>query len=491
MSGAMSEPRLPTSLLTLPGEATTRSDAPLRDVASLIGALDAAGVAWRDDAATLDDHARDWWPVSIGWAAHGELLARPALVAAPTTTAQVAAVLAACAATLVPLTTQGGRSGVCGGAVPEPGGVALDVTGLSGVLAFDETSLRVRVGAGTFGPELETWLRARGCTIGHFPQSFELSTVGGWVACRGAGQYSTRYGKAEDLVRGLTVVLADATVVTTGGRGPREAAGPDLTQLFVGSEGTLGVICEVELVVHRVPGAEARRAWSFDSFADGLAACRRVLQRGATPAVLRLYDAQESLRHFEIDRCVLVVLDEADAALLAGVMAVLDEECGAARREDDALVERWLERRNDVSALGALWERGVVVDTLETAAPWSALDRVHRDVTAAIHSVEGTSVATVHQSHAYLDGACLYFTFAGRPDDADAYYAAVWDAATLAALGAGASLSHHHGVGRNRSAHLRSALGAGADVLGSIRTALDPNGLLNPSVLHVAQRSGA
>jgi alkyldihydroxyacetonephosphate synthase len=486
----MSEPRLPTTLSAEPGEATTRTAAPARDLAALTSTLDAAGVAWRADATTLDDHARDWWPVSIGWAAHGELLARPALVASPTSTAQVAAAVAACAAARVPVTTQGGRSGVCGGAVPEPGGVALDVTGLRGVLAFDQTSLRVRAGAGTFGPELEAWLRARGCTIGHFPQSFELSTVGGWVACRGAGQYSTRYGKVEDLVRGLTVVLADGTVVTTGGRGPREAAGPDLTQLFVGSEGTLGVICEVELVVHRAPAAEARRAWSFDSFAEGLAACRRVLQRGATPAVLRLYDEQESLRHFEIDRCVLVVLDEADEVLLAAALAVLDDECAAARREDDALVERWLERRNDVSALGALWERGIVVDTLETAAPWSALDRVHRDVTAAIHSIEGTSVATVHQSHAYLDGACLYFTFAGRPTNADDYYDAVWGAATRAALAAGASLSHHHGVGRNRSGHLRSALGAGAYVLAAIRRALDPQGLLNPSVLEVAPRSG-
>jgi alkyldihydroxyacetonephosphate synthase len=486
----MSGPQLPTSLATPPGEAATRTDAPVRDLAVLTSALDAAGVTWRVDAATLDDHARDWWPVSIGWAAHGELLARPGLVASPASTAEVAAVLAACAASRVPLTTQGGRSGVCGGAVPEPGGVALDVTGLNGIVAFDETSLRVRVRSGTFGPELESWLRERGCTIGHFPQSFELSTVGGWAACRGAGQYSTRYGKVEDLVRGLTVVLADGTIVTTGGRGPRESAGPDLTQLFVGSEGTLGVICEVELVVHRVPAAEARHAWSFDAFADGMAACRRVLQRGATPAVLRLYDAQESQRHFDVDRCVLVVLDEADEHLLAATMAVLDEECAAARREDDALVERWLERRNDVSALGALWERGVVVDTLETAAPWSALDRVHRDVAAAIHSVEGSSVATVHQSHAYLDGACLYFTFAGRPADADAYYDAVWDAATRAALAAGASLSHHHGVGRNRARYLHEALGTGAYVLAAIRSALDPEGLLNPSVLEVSKGGG-
>jgi alkyldihydroxyacetonephosphate synthase len=354
---------------------------------------------------------------------------------------------------------------------------------LSGVLAFDAASLRARVGAGTFGPDLEAALRDEGTTLGHFPQSMDLSTVGGWVACRGAGQYSTRYGKVEDLVRGLTVVLADGAVVTTGGRGPREAVGPDLTQLFVGSEGTLGVITEVELALRRLPPAQARRAWSFDTFADGLEACRTILQRGATPAVLRLYDETESARSFDVDRCALIVLDEADEALLDATMAVVEQACAAARREDDALVARWLEHRNDVSALGALWQRGIVVDTMETAAPWSRLGPVHAAVVAAIAAVPGTSVASVHQSHAYVDGACLYFTFAGRPDEPDAYYRAVWDAATAAALGAGASLSHHHGVGRHRARYVPDALGTALPVLEHLKTALDPAGILNPGVL--------
>jgi alkyldihydroxyacetonephosphate synthase len=446
-------------------------------------ALDAAKVRWLGDDEALDEHARDWWPVSIGWAANGELLSRPGLVAMPVSTDQVAAVLRACGAAGVPVTPQGGRSGVCGGAIPEPGAVALDLTGLDGVESFDETSLRVRVMAGTFGPVLEQWLGDRGCTLGHFPQSMELSTVGGWAACRSAGQFSTRYGKIEDLVRGLTVVLPDGSILVTGGRGPRQASGPDLTQLFVGAEGTLGVITEVELVVHRAAAATGRRAYSFGDFATGLDACRRVLQRGATPAVLRLYDTAESTRHFEVDRCVLVVHDEADAHLVDATLAILDEECAGATRESDALVDRWFERRNDVGALAPLWERGIVVDTIETAAPWSALDAVHRAVIEAITSVSGTRVATVHESHAYDDGACLYFTFAGQDDDRDGYYRAVWDAATRAALDAGASLSHHHGVGRNRARFVQEALGHGTDVLRAIKRALDPAGLCNPSVL--------
>lgn len=478
----MSDTR-PNELAAVPGGASVHQAAPDRDLESVTAALDAAGVAWRVDDDTLDGHARDWWPVSIGWAARGELFARPGLVALPASTDEVATVVAACAAAGVPLTPQGGRSGVCGGAIPEPGGVALDLSGLRGVPSFDEISQRVRVRAGTFGPDLEGWLRDRGCTLGHFPQSMAISTVGGWVSCRGAGQFSTRYGKIEDLVRGLTVVLPDGSVVATGGRGPREAVGPDLTQLFVGAEGTLGVITEVDLVVHRVPPATRRRAYSFDEFDAGLDACRRVLQRGATPAVLRLYDQTESARLFELDRCVLVVHDEADERLADATIAILDEECAGVRREDDALVERWFEHRNDVSALAPLWERGVVVDTIELAAPWGSLVPVHHAVTDALRAVDGTLVASVHESHAYLDGACVYFTFAGRRDDPDAYYREAWDAATAAALGGGASLSHHHGVGRNRARYVPQALGHGADVLGAIKRALDPSAICNPSVL--------
>jgi alkyldihydroxyacetonephosphate synthase len=480
-------PTPPSALAAPPGDATVRDTPRSFDITQLAASLTSAGVAWSIAAGELDDHSRDWWPVSIGWAQRGELPARPSIVASATSTPDVASVLVACRRAGIPVTAQAGRSGVCGGAVPASGGVALDLTALRGILDIDERSLRVRVAAGTFGPELETSLRTRGFTAGHFPQSFDLSTVGGWVACRGAGQYSTRYGKIEDMVRGLTVVLADGTVVETGGAGPRSAVGPDLTQLFVGSEGALGVITEVELVIHPLPRGEGRRAFSFDTFSAGLDACRRILARGATPAVLRLYDIAESTRSFERDRNVLIVLDEADPGLLEATLAVVDEECETAASEDVALVDTWLAHRNDVSALAPLWARGFVVDTMEIAASWSRLERVHGHVVDAMAAVDGTILATVHQSHAYLDGACLYFTFVGNPaQDADGYYRAVWDAGSHAALAAGASLSHHHGVGRHRAGYMREALGSGFGVLEALKDALDPMGILNPGVLGLA-----
>ena len=206
-----------------------------------------------DDPAAVAEASRDWWPLALHWALAGEVPCVAAAVARPRSVDEVAAVIAVCAGAGVPLTAAGGRSGVCGASVPAFGGVVLDLTGLAGIVAVDDRSGVVEVLAGTFGPDLEQELQAaHGLSVGHFPQSFDLATVGGWVACRGAGQYSTRYGKIEDLVVGLEVVLADGTIVRTGGA-PAAAVGPDLTQLFVGSEGTLGVVTRVWLRTHPVP----------------------------------------------------------------------------------------------------------------------------------------------------------------------------------------------------------------------------------------------
>jgi alkyldihydroxyacetonephosphate synthase len=329
----------------------------------------------------------------------------------------------------------------------------------------------------------------------------DLSTVGGWLACRGAGQYSNRYGKIEDMVIGLEVVLADGRVIRTGGHGPRSATGPDLTQLFVGSEGTLGIITEGRFRVHPVPEGEGRRAFAFPTFVDGLDACRRILRRGATPAVLRLYDPVESGRSFDHpEGAVLIVLDEGDPGLLDATLDVVDDSCAGAARLDVELVERWLGHRNDVSALAPLWRSGIVVDTVEVSARWSALPGLYDAVLAALGRVDGTMVASSHQSHAYADGACLYFTFAGRPPTADGsepddddrrewtgrYYQRAWDEVTRATMAAGGAISHHHGIGLNRGRFLADALGGGFGVLAAVKQALDPHGILNPGKLGLA-----
>jgi len=435
----------------------------------------------------------DWWPISAHWAAAGLLAARPAAVLRPASATEVAAVLALCSEAKVPVTPAAGRSGVCGGAVPVSGGVALDLLGLSGVSAVDDTSLLVEVAPGTFGDDFERRLRRdHGLTAGHWPQSMAISTVGGWAACRGAGQYSTRYGKIEDMVEGLEVVLADGRVLRTGGSAPRAATGPDLTALFVGSEGTLGVITSLRLRVHPLAPAERAGAWVFPTFAAGLDACRRILRRQATPAVLRLYDPTESARHLgERDGCALLVLDEGDAEVVGATFRVVAEECAAAAPLGDAPVRQWLERRNEVPSLGELAAAGIVADTVEVAAHWGVLDGLYERVVSAVGALAGTLAVSAHQSHAYGAGACLYFTFAGRPSGAggpdptaaEAYYCAAWDAVLEATLEVGGAISHHHGVGHNRARYLRRALGEGYGLLEALKASLDPAGILNPGVL--------
>ena len=298
------------------------------------------------------------------------------------------------------------------------------------------------------------------------------------------------------MVVGLEFVLADGTVVVTGGA-PAGAVGPDLTQLVLGSEGTLGVITKVWLRTHPLPAHEGRAAYAFPTFRAGIDACRATLRAGATPAVLRLYDAEESARGRGGDgtTCTLVVLDEGDRRLVDATMAIVAESCDSAGGSpaDESLVAEWMEHRNDTTALQALTRRGFVVDTMEVAAPWSALPRLFDDVRHALLAVPTARAATCHLSHSYSDGACLYFTFAATPpaNEIEATYVALWDAGQRSVLAGGGNLSHHHGVGINRARFAAEALGAGHGVLQSVKSALDPQGILNPGKLGLAGPFGA
>ena len=446
------------------------------------------------DGDALGEASRDWWPQAMIWALEGQVAARAGAVVSPTSAAEVAAVLAVCDEARVPVTAAAGRSGVCGASVPVHGGVVLDLCGLTGIVDVDTTSLVLDVAPGMFGDHLEHALRTdHGLTLGHWPQSVALSTVGGWLACRSAGQLSTRYGKIEDMVLGLDVALADGRQISTGGA-PRAAVGPDLNQLFVGSEGTLGIITGARLRLHPAPTHERRAAYGFASFAEGIDAMRRILQRGGTPAVLRLYDPAEADRTYKTgDRALLLVLDEGDVAAVDATMALVAHTCRDAHHEDVEHVAHWLEHRNDVAALEALISRGYVVDTMEVVGRWRDLPAIYDATINALNGVEGTLSASAHQSHSYTDGGCLYFTFAAKveADDRDRYYRAAWDAGSRAVLAAGGALSHHHGVGLNRSRFVAEALGPAFEVLTAMKTALDPNGILNPGKLGLASPFGA
>jgi alkyldihydroxyacetonephosphate synthase len=483
----------PTAPIELTGTASRFAETAHQPDAALIERLGAICETTTSEIETAEA-SRDWWPLALHWSLTGSVAQRAGAVCRPTSTEEVASILTACSGAGVPVTAAGGRSGVSGASIPAFGGVMLDLTAMQGIVDIDAVSGVVEVLAGTFGPDLETELRQRcAMTIGHFPQSFDIATVGGWVACRGAGQYSTRYGKIDDMCVGLEVVLTDGTVLQTG-HGPAAAMGPDLTHLFLGSEGTLGVITRVWLRAHSVPTHERRAAYTFADFETGIEACRLILRRGATPAVLRLYDAAETQRSHGGDgiRCVLLVLDEGDIGLVEATLGVVEDECAAATPASDDLVDHWLAHRNDTNALQELTRKGFVVDTMEIAAPWSKLATIFVEARSALMSVPHARAASCHLSHSYLDGACLYFTFAATPpaDEIESTYVAMWDAGQRAVLNAGGNLSHHHGIGLNRSRFMAESMGSSLGVLQSVKDALDPTGILNPGKLGLTSPYG-
>jgi alkyldihydroxyacetonephosphate synthase len=250
----------------------------------------------------------------------------------------------------------------------------------------------------------------------------------------------------------------------------------------------LGIICGARLRLHPAPTAEGRGAWLVPTFEDGLDALRRIVQRGGTPAALRLYDAVEADRTYHSgDKALLLVLDEGDPHVVSATLALVTDVLAGVDAEptDEAHVGHWMERRNEVSALEALISKGYVVDTMEVSGTWSQLPAIYRAGVDALLAVEGTIAASAHQSHSYTSGGCIYFTFAGMvdADRRDDYYRALWDAGQRAVLANGGALSHHHGIGLNRGRFMAEALGPAFDVLVSTKRALDPHGILNPGKL--------
>jgi len=462
-------------------------------VSTILGELGKAlGERVRSDRETLDRYRHDAWVREELHDFEGRPAPRPLAVVEAASTADVARTLWLCREHRVPVVPFGGGSGVCGGTLPGAEAIVLSTRRLEGLLSLDDRDLTASFRAGTMGIDAERRVQESGLTIGHWPQSVELSTVGGWVATRASGQFSTAYGSIEDVVLALEVVLPDGSVLRTR-ETPRAAAGPDLRQLFLGSEGTLGVVTEVTFSLRPLPQRREGRAFHFGSFADGLDAIRRFVRAGWRPPVVRLYDARESRRSFRESspkgRSLLLLLHEGPAELvaaeIAGVTRICDGVGGVAA--DAGAVDQWLERRNHVPSFRSFLEQGVIVDTIEIAATWSRVVKVYDRVTRSLGEVPGLLSATAHSSHSYRSGTNLYFSFAVKPADPAqmaAAYAECWQRTMEATVAAGGGIAHHHGIGRVRRDHLAAEVGeTGIALLRAIKRALDPHGLLNPGNL--------
>ncbi len=443
--------------------------------------------------------SRDFWPMGQTWFLQGKMAAIPDLVVWPRTTDEVAATLRVAQEFDVPVTPFGEGSGALGGAIPVAGGILLDLKKTNRFLHIDRENYLATVEAGLNGRIYEDTLAAAGFTGGHIRQSLPCSTIGGWLACRAAGQFSTRYGKIEDLVTGITAVLPDGRVLSNR-IAPRTATGPQVWPLFLGSEGTLGVITEATLRVFPVPEKRVFASYAFSSVESGLDAIKRALHRGARPAVVRLYDDLETGRHFANvsaaeGKCLLVLIVEGDSRLVAAEEEILAEECRAAGAVGcgSEPVETWRRARFDISISSQLFRRGAIADTIEVAGGWDRIAAIYHAMSQEVGELEGTLVASGHFSHVYPDGACLYLSIAGFPPGEPAeYHQAVWEKAMDAVLRHGGAISHHHGIGFHRAPFLARERGeADLDALRLIKKAWDPKGILNPGKLGLDERGPA
>jgi alkyldihydroxyacetonephosphate synthase len=443
----------------------------------------------------LISNARDYWPISNCWFLNGVIPGLPDVVVWPESVMHVAAILEYANLNKIPVIPYGEGSGVLGGVVPVKGGIMLDMKKMNKIIKVDEMNLLATVECGLNGSLYEEKLNQAGFTGGHFPQSLRCSTVGGWLACRAAGQLSTRYGKIEDIVKALEAVLPDGTIFK-GRSVPRAATGPRMDQLMLGSEGTLGVITSAELQIWPLPEKKHKVSYLFENLNDALDAIRLFMYKDIRPAVVRLYDSHESNEHFPSfcsnQQCMLIIMFEGAAQVVEAESELLNNvvrNCGATNAGSDP-VDQWLEKRFNVSKASTYFQQGAVLDTIEVSTNWHNAFSTYQEMQKALMSVRGTKIASGHYSHVYAGGAALYLTTAGFPDgDKTSYYKIIWKAAMEACIKEGASISHHHGIGLHRGQWMAAEQGASLDVLRRIKNTLDPNNIMNPGKLGYEEAS--
>ncbi|MFN8224759.1 MAG: FAD-binding oxidoreductase [Gaiellales bacterium] len=418
-------------------------------------------------------------------------------VVRPRTAEEVARVLAAATEAGVIVTPRAGGSGSQGGAVPDRGGVVLDTSALDQILELDEVSQTVRVQAGVQGLALEEWLNARGYTFPHFPASVHLARVGGYLSAKGSGVLSTKYGKIEDLVASMEVALPTGELIRTLAV-PRHSVGPDLNQVFIGSEGTMGVITEATLIIKALPEKHAFRLYSFPDIPSALTAVRRSIQSGWRPCMVRVYDpdaTEANLRRvldLDITGVQVIMGYDGPGALVDLESAAVEAEfvaCGATVG-DHAIADAWWENRYKIyyppyrPELPSIWGTADIVATHDKILPAYEALRVFFRTAFPDNDVWFGG----HFSHWYAWGAMVYGRFTVRRppadlDDSIKLYDEIWRRSSEIVLAHGALLNDHHGVGLKLADDVARQWGPAWQVVERIKDVLDPARISNPGKL--------
>lgn len=467
-------------------------------------------------------YSKDCLPEELICLREGKINYFPDFIVYPEKETQIQKLLELANSLKIPVIPYGGGSGVCGGTVPLKGGIIVDLKKMDRILNIEEKSLTVTSEAGIIGEVLEKKLNKRGYTLGHHPQSIYCSTLGGWIATRSAGQFSTKYGKIEDMVLGLRIVLPTGEILQTKSI-PRKSTGPDLNQIFIGSEGTLGIITSATLRINHYPEKREFSSYEFKNISTGLEAIRKILQSGIKPAGVRLYDELDTLIFMMTDKekkekkpSILKFLKETVESLIlkkpvlgnkiAGFFGnksllilvfegkkeivelekkiskeICESEGGKFAGEEAGI--KWWNHRFDVAYnLSKVFYNYSFADTIEVVADWSNIENLYY---AFKKEFSRDVFIMAHFSHAYQEGCSVYFSIMARGknlEESKEFYKEIWERALSISLKYG-SISHHHGIGYLKGKYLKEELNQGMKLYRNLKNMLDPNNILNPGKL--------
>lgn len=433
----------------------------------------------------IELHSYDTWPVASKWKLQGKHPCAPDLVVRPRLAAQVQELVRFAAREGIPVTPWGLGSSVTGSSLPLHGGISLDLSAMKRTLEIDEFNHTVTVEAGSLGSDLEKQVNARGFTLGNSPQSLDRSTIGGWLSTRATGQFSSLYGGIEDQVIRFSVVLPSGEIFETQAA-PRYSLGPDLRHIFIGAEGTMGIITQATLKLFPLAEFRHLEAIRFGSVEAGLTTIRTIMQSGLRPFLVRLYDEDEA-RHAMVDSgfesCVLFLGFEGHRAVAEAEFAIgleIARQNGGAAIGPNA-VEAWMARRFDFSAIeNRLALAGGVAETIEIQHFWSGIYATYKDLKQALAPYADEVLG--HFSHVYAQGTSLYMILLGRQEndaEAEKTILAAWKTMMGICKKHHAAIAHHHGIGIVRLPYLAEELGEGKVVLEKVKRALDPVGIMN------------
>lgn len=485
-------------------------------------------------------YGRDCNSKAVLWVREGRVKYPPQWIVWPESPREVSRVLRFADENSISVVPFGGGSGVCGGTWALQGGIALDLKRMDRIQKIDGKALQATVQTGIIGEILERELNGRGYTLGHFPSSSYAATLGGYLSCRSAGQFSSYYGKIEDMVDGLEVVLPTGEIISMDSVKNRPGQ-LDLKEIFLGSEGTLGVMTQARLAIHPKPEIQKFYGFQFQNLEKGLWVARELMQGMFKPAVLRLYDPLDSLlatsyreegagegflkamgeilgstmaatgnlslrmllkkprwvNHLlELmpSSCLMIVGMAGSKSIVASQVEAIEKICH--RHQGKALGESvgnyWFQHRFSVSyKLSPYFDRGFVADTLETAATWSQLWPLYQGVREALAQ---EALVFAHFSHAYPTGCSIYFTFLTRAPQGEASetrYDRIWKRALDACVQNEGTISHHHGIGVLKAGHLRREWGESYEWLCRLKKTLDPENRMNPGKMGFPLHGGS